>query len=162
MSIDEPGEMIRKKALINELNLRRYSEKEALIAQEWILRGGPARYGKLTLADFYPDSDQLGKIDLDRDHEKEKREAKEKGESEGYRKGYDVGYVQGRKEVAGDKAGPMFKPLSDEERIDYERLKGMEEEVVRLEEQRRQQEAKDAKRKRRERFTNTGFGPEEF
>jgi hypothetical protein len=51
--------------MLAELDRREYSRAQAKIAEEWILRGGPVRFGTLTLADFFPTSEQLASIGYD-------------------------------------------------------------------------------------------------
>lgn len=51
--------------MLAELDRREYSRAQAKIAEEWILRGGPVRFGTLTLADFFPTSEQLASVGYD-------------------------------------------------------------------------------------------------
>lgn len=118
--IDEEGKTTRKDALINELMLRRYSEREAQIAQEWILLGKPVRFGSLTLADFYPSPEDLASVGYG--IEAIVASAERRAES----KGYAMGYADAREKVQPRQKStePVLIPLADAERMDYERLKG--------------------------------------
>lgn len=87
--IDEDGSKTRKLALVNELNLRQYGQHQAEVAQEWILRGDPVRYGSLTLADFFPTEEQLAKIRYDING------LLARADAQGYRRGYSAGMIDG-------------------------------------------------------------------
>ena len=50
---------------VSEMNLRRVTGKQMLLAREWIIRGRPAMYGVLSLADFFPTPEQLKEIEFD-------------------------------------------------------------------------------------------------
>jgi hypothetical protein len=89
--IDADGSKTRKLALVNELNLRQYGQHQAEVAQEWILRGDPVRFGSLTLADFFPSEVQLAKIRYDIN------EMLARADARGYRRGYSVGVVDGER-----------------------------------------------------------------
>jgi hypothetical protein len=122
--IDAEG-TTRREALVNELHPRGYTEREAKVAQEWILRGNPVRYGSLTLADFYPGASELAQVGVNL--EQELRKAERRGEQIGLDKGYSMGYSEAKAAIkpSPDKDKPILIPLSDSERMDYERLKGL-------------------------------------
>ncbi len=105
--IDADGSNTRKLALINELNLRQYGERQAEVAQEWILRGDPVRYGSLTLADFFPSEEQLTKIRYDING------LLARADAQGYRRGYSAGMVDGERAERERYAEPP-KPTSAE------------------------------------------------
>lgn len=69
-----------------ELDRDEYSHSQAQLAERWILRGAPARYGKLTLADFYPTAKELTELGI------------ETGDilRAEYERGYAIGYQTGR------------------------------------------------------------------
>lgn len=54
----------RRIAIIEMLNDKGFSYAEFQAAQVWILQGPPCRYGKITLADFYPTREQLESVGL--------------------------------------------------------------------------------------------------
>lgn len=134
----------RKEALINELNLCGYSEHEARLAEKWILYGDPVRFGSITLADFFPwknlKKEQLEAIGFDVMGEIKKAERAAEN------KGYEMGYSDARNQIQPKEKNdkPILIPLTDAERIDYERLKGkvegLEESLANLHEQNRKRE----------------------
>jgi hypothetical protein len=120
--IDSEG-TTRREALVNELHLCRYSEREAEIAEQWILKGDPVRYGSLTLADFFPwknlKPEQLASIGYDISP------VIKSAERAAEQKGYDAGYSEARRTIQPMKqSGPILTPLSDSERMEFEVLKG--------------------------------------
>lgn len=144
--MDAPGSSTRKQALINELALRLYSQREAETAQEWILKGGPSKYGSLVLADFYPTPAQLAEVnfDLEATIKRAERLAQDKG--------YDMGYMDARNQLQPKEKSdkPILIPLTDAERMDYERLKGkiegLEESLANLHEQNRKRDKQERKK----------------
>lgn len=78
----------RRIALIEMLNDRGYTHAEYQAAEAWILKGGPCRYGKLTLADFYPTREQIDSVDFDISA------IERRAYDAGYRVGYDAGVAQ--------------------------------------------------------------------
>lgn len=120
--IDDSDNPTRMAALETELHLRRYGEREARIAQEWILRGNPARYGSLTLADFYPTSEQLASVGVSVADEIAKAERLAEG------RGYDNGWHSHERYIAAEeKAIAPKKILEEDERIELVYLRGLTE-----------------------------------
>jgi hypothetical protein len=114
--IDEDGSKTRKLALVNELNLRQYGQRQAEVAQEWILRGDPVRYGSLTLADFFPSEEQLAKIRYDING------LLARADAQGYRRGYSAGVIDGERAERERHAEPP-KP-TPEELFELQTLRG--------------------------------------
>lgn len=52
-------------AIAIELDREGYTSAQARMAETWILKGAPARFGNLTLPDFFPTSEQLASVGYD-------------------------------------------------------------------------------------------------
>lgn len=81
----KPFDNARLTVLAAELDAAGYSRAQANAAETWILRGAPARYGALTLADFFPTPEQLASVEYDAGP----------GMDAEYRRGYETGYAAG-------------------------------------------------------------------
>lgn len=148
----------RKDALINELMLRHYGEREAKLAQEWILRGGPARFGSLTLADFYPTAEQLASVGVTVADEIAKAERR------GYGIGYDAGWHAAEREIEkrkSEESSPLSNVLDENERVELLYLRGLTEALRHEFDKWRRDDAKAArvseiKRKMSDKFNHGG------
>lgn len=138
---------MRRDALIAELHLAQYSERQAKAAEKWIMRER-TKYGALTLADFFPSDKDLALIEFDLQAEIEKAEKR------GYRRGYEKGRLEIERESWNDAA-----PLTSDERIELEYLRGL---LTALREEFDQWKHDDLKRKRveeiRTKFTHIQQG----
>ena len=68
-----------------ELDREGYTSAQARAAETWILKGAPARFGNLTLPDFFPTPDQLASVQHDATADLRRE----------YQRGYDAGRAAG-------------------------------------------------------------------
>lgn len=75
---------VRVAVFAQELDRIGYSAAQATTAEAWILRGRPTRFGILTLADFFPTTEQIAEISFDASVIERRAEAR------GYQLGFDA------------------------------------------------------------------------
>jgi len=153
-AIDTDEAPTRKRTLINELMLRRYGQREAEAAQEYILKGPPVRYGSLTLADFYPNREQLESVGFD--YAGEIGKAERRARATGYDQGYHAAQRKADEERRAELESRARDVLSSDERAELEYLRGLTSALSEEMDRYRADEIK-AERLRRieERFTRT-------
>lgn len=82
--------------LAKELDDRNYQEAIARVAEEWILRGDSIKYGRLTLASFYPTEEQIASLGLNIDR------ILARARAEGYADGFAAGKLAANDSIAED------------------------------------------------------------
>lgn len=94
----------RLAVIARELDAENYPEQMARIAERWILKGGPCKYGILRMSDFYPTPEQLETIGetIVRDLEREYRRGYADGKSAGWHMGYDAKFNEVKKQEEGN------------------------------------------------------------
>lgn len=80
--------------LAKELDDRNYPQTIARLAEEWILRGDSIKYGRLTLAAFYPTVEQLESLNLNIDRDLARERAA------GFADGYAAGRISAQDDMA--------------------------------------------------------------
>jgi|GEM_PF-2777331 len=74
------------------LDQENFSSHQMSVSEQWIMKGRPCKYGKITLADFFPTSDDLAEIQYDISGMMKSAEQK------GYKNGYADGQSDARRD----------------------------------------------------------------
>ena len=85
---------------VSELDLGGFTYAQGLAARAWILRGRPARFGQVTLADFFPTREMLDEIGYDpRTADQVKKAHDDAVRSAGYAQGFEAGIMHEHAEL---------------------------------------------------------------